>query len=306
MLVALHEVHVAERLRGLGIAGVRHLLPVLRAVTGVVEARVGREDPRIERGGGGDRLERRARRVEPLRRAVVERRRRPRTGGRRVQDAGIALVRLDLVRVEAGRRGHRVDLAGLRVEHDRGAALAFEQVLGESLDVRADVQDDVVARDRRAFQRVAELVEDRAEVRVRGGQVGVLRALDAGARPALGRVADRLRGQTVPGVLPEVERLPGDLPPDVLRQHEPVRGEDQPPLDAELRDPLDLVVLACGQARRRPRLPVRRRDDQRGEQQERDQRQPGDLPVHRRAFARLETRRRPASSRKFATTDEPP
>ena len=180
------------------VAGVRDLLAVLGAVAGVVEARVGREDPGVERGRRGDGLERRARRIEALGRAVVERRRR--TRARRTASGGCSRTPCSTRSCSGRKPGDDaidIDLARLRVEHDRGAALALEQVLGEPLGVRADVQHEVVARDRRALQGVPELVEDRAEIRVRGRQVRVLRALDAGARAALRRVADRLRGEPV-------------------------------------------------------------------------------------------------------------
>src|SRR5205085_2971957 len=52
-------------------------LAVLRAVTGVGEARGRGEDLVVERRRSRDRLEGRTRWIEPLRRAVQERRRRP-------------------------------------------------------------------------------------------------------------------------------------------------------------------------------------------------------------------------------------
>ena len=52
--------HLRPRL--VGVARVRHLLAVLGAVAGIVEPRARRERPRVERGGGGDHLERRPRR----------------------------------------------------------------------------------------------------------------------------------------------------------------------------------------------------------------------------------------------------
>src|SRR5439155_14417237 len=51
---------------------------------------------------------------------------------------------------------------------------------------------------------------------------------------------------------------------------------------------------------------IRRRDDERGEEDEREQRDAGNLFVHVGELARLETSRRPANTRKLATTDEPP
>ena len=79
-------------------------------------------------------------------------------------------------------------------------------------------------------------------------------------------------------------------------------------LDRELRDAHDRVVLPVGEARGRPGLPVRRPDDQRREQHEREDGELRDLAVHcvLGAFARLETSRSNPSKTKLATTDEPP
>src|SRR5262249_8834484 len=75
VLQALRERDAAERLGALRVARVRDLLAVLDAVAGIVERRVGLERTAVERGRGSDDLERRARRIETLRRAVEERRR---------------------------------------------------------------------------------------------------------------------------------------------------------------------------------------------------------------------------------------
>src|SRR5581483_8792745 len=71
------EVEVPERLAAalVRVARIRDLLAVFGAVAGIVEAGRRRERAGVERGGRGDDLEGRARRVEPLRRAVVQRRR---------------------------------------------------------------------------------------------------------------------------------------------------------------------------------------------------------------------------------------
>ena len=271
--VGLDQVDVAELLGAVLVERVVDLHAVLGAVAGVVEARGRRVLPGLERGGGGDRLERRARRVEPLGRAVEQRRRRARARARRVEDARVAGRRLDLVRVVARRRRHHVHLARLRVEHDRGAALSLQRRLGDPLRARPDVQHEVVPGHRRALQPVGELVEDRAEIGVRRGQVRVLLTLDPGARPALRRVADDLRGEAVRRVAAEVERAARALLPHVLGQQQLAAGRvDQPALDAELRDTLDRVVLLRRECRRLPRLPVGGRDDQRREQQEGDHR----------------------------------
>src|SRR5919199_3298144 len=122
------------------------------------------------------------------------------------------------------------------------------------------------------------------------------------------RVADDLRHERPGGVAAEVEGLAADAFGDVRRGHRvPVAGVDLPPLDRELRDALDRVVLPVGEPGRRPRLPVRRAEDERGDEREPDEREAADLRVHPGgAFARLETRRRPARRTKFATTLDPP
>ena len=74
MLKAECQIDIAERLGSFRIAGVPDGLAVLLAVAGIVKMRVGREAPRVERGGGSDHLERRARRVLAGGRTVEERR----------------------------------------------------------------------------------------------------------------------------------------------------------------------------------------------------------------------------------------
>src|SRR6185312_16014193 len=105
---------------------------------------------------------------------------------------------------------------------------------------------------------------------------------------------------------PEVEGLVAVFHRAVRGEHRlPVGRVDEATPDLKLRDALDLVVLLRGQAARRPGLPVRGRDDERAQQDEGDECEAGDLAVHW-LFARCETRSRPASSTKLATTDEPP
>src|SRR5205085_4593491 len=106
----------------------------------------------------------------------------------------------------------------------------------------------------------------------------------------------------------EVERLPADPLAHVRReQGARVARVDQPPLDRELGDPLDRVVLPVGEPRRGPGLPVRRAEDERDDEREPGEREPADLCVHAGPrFARWEIRSRPARSTKFATTLEPP
>ena len=222
-------------------------------------------------------------REEALGGAVEERRRRlgPARALRRLH-LRVAVRLLDQVRVVARRRCHHLDGAGARVEHDGRAALAAEQALREPLGSRADRQHEVVALDGRALQPVADRVQDRAQVGVRAGEVAVLGALDAGPRAALRGVADHLRGEAVGRVGAEVERPPVlRLALDVPGEHGlPVGRIDLPAVDRELRHALDLVVLPGGEPACRPGLPVRRPDDQRGEQNERDDRDLGDALVH--------------------------
>src|SRR5207237_10796133 len=130
------------------------------------------------------------------------------------------------------------------------------------------------------------------KVRVRGGQVVVVRALEPGLRAALRRVADDLRRERAGGVAAEVERPAVDALADVRReQRVPVAGVDLPALDRELRDALDRVVLPVGEPARGPRLPVRRAEDERDDEREPDDREAADLRAHPgSSFARYECR----------------
>jgi hypothetical protein len=153
-----------------------------------------------------------------------------------------------------------------------------------------------------------ELVPERVrEVRVRAGQVVVQRLLEPGARPALRRVADHLRGEALLRVAPLEERLPGDALARVHGELRAVGADDLSTRDRELRDLLDRVVLAVVQRADRPRLPVRRGDDERDEQHHRHDREMQQLLVHVAGrLARWDTSISPATSRKFETTLEPP
>src|SRR5262245_28157125 len=116
-----------------------------------------------------------------------------------------------------------------------------------------------------------------------------------------------MREEAALRVAAQVQLLAADLLDAVRGEDRAVGGADQPALDRELRDALDLVVLPVGQAGGGPGLPVGRGHNQRREQADADETQLGGLPVHpRSAFARLDTSRRPASSTKLATTLEPP
>src|SRR6478736_6645535 len=173
----------------------------------------------------------------------------------------------------------------------------------------------VVALDRLAFELVERRVEDRAQVRVRAGQEVVLGLLEPRSRAHLGRVADDVGCEAALRVLAEVERLPADPATVVIGQDRvAVAGDDLASLDGELGHTLDRVVLTIREPSRRPRLPVRRADDQGREQDEGDDGDTSDLTVHGcapnaswlEAFAGCETSRRPASRTKLATTLDPP
>ena len=128
----------------------------------------------------------------PGARAVQERR----CGGAVRRDPGdAAVVVLDEVRVEARRRRHDEHLPAPRIERDDGAALRPELLLRDLLGAEIEVRDDVVPADRLALELVQGPVDDGREVRVRGRQVVVQRALEAGARAPDGRVADDVRGE---------------------------------------------------------------------------------------------------------------
>ncbi len=117
-----------------------------------------------------------------------------------------------------------------------------------------------------------------------------------------------MRGESSLRIAAEVERAA--LDPPLLVAGQDARGrEDQAPLDPELGDALDRVVLPLGKCRAGPRLPVRGRDDQSDQESHGETGDPGDLPVHRGtavAAARLETRSSNPSMTKFDTIDEPP
>ncbi len=222
------------------------LLPVDRAVAGVVEVGAGSELLRLERRGGGDHLERRAGDVQPRARAVDERGCR-RAVGRDARDA--AEVILDDIRVEARRRRHDQDLPGSRVERDDRAAVLSELLVCHRLGVEIERGDDVVPPHRPAVQLVERPVDEGREVRVRGRQVVVERALEAGSRTAHRRIADDVCRKRSVRVAAEVERLPFDFALPVPRQALPgLEREDQPAVDRELVHASDRVVLTSGEA----------------------------------------------------------
>src|SRR5207248_1199645 len=129
-----------------------------------------------------------------------------------------AEVPLDEVRVVRRAGGENEDLPGGRLERDRGGALPGEELVREPLGARVDRRVQVVPLDRDALEAVEGGVQDRREVRVRAGQVVVVRALQAGLRAALSRVADDLRRERAGRVAAEVERPAVDALADVRRE----------------------------------------------------------------------------------------
>ena len=122
-------------------------LAVGDAVARIEERRVGRVAVRLERGGERHDLERRARRVEPLRGAVHERRGGAALGGDR---ADLAEAVLDEVRVVARRGRHHEQLPAARIEGGDGAAGAAELLERDPLGAEVERRDDGVADDRLA------------------------------------------------------------------------------------------------------------------------------------------------------------
>ncbi len=283
-----------------------HAPAVLDAVARVGPARLHRVLAALERRRRGDDLERRAGDVRALRRAVEERRGPRAVGARAAVD--LAIVALDEVRVVRRGRDHHEHAAARRLDRDDGAAPPAERPQRHALRAGVQRQHEVVADDVAAEQLVDVCADDRAQVRVRARQEVVHRLLEPGARAHLRRVADDVRGEPSRRVAPEVERAAADLARPVAREDgSAVRGVDRPALDRELRDGLDRVLLPLREPGCRPRLPVRRRQDQRADQREREDGEPADRAVHERgAFARFETSSRPARRTKFASRLEPP
>ena len=203
---------VAERR---GRVEVVHALPVDGAVAGVVEGRLGLELARLERGRGGDHLERGARHVETRARAVEERRGRPAVG-LDLRDAPEAA--LDEVRVEARRGRHHQHLARARVERGDRSALVAEALERDGLCLEVERGHDVVPLHGLAADAVERLVHERREVRVRRRQVVVQRALEPRPRAADRAVAHDVSGELALRVHAEEERPPVDLLLDVPRE----------------------------------------------------------------------------------------
>jgi hypothetical protein len=216
-------------------------------------------------------------------------------------------VVLHEVRVVGRRRRHREHLPRPRIERDDSPTVRPELVEGGLLRIDVQVEDDVVADDRLPAELVEGFRDDRREVRVRGRQVVVERALEPRAGLPDGRIADDLRGEPALGVATEVEGLASDRAAAVAREaSEGGSRKDQAAVDRELGHALDRVVLTVGKARGGPGLPVRRHRDERPDEDQRDVGEADDLPVHFGVFARLETRRSRARRRKLATMLVPP
>src|SRR5207244_587231 len=139
VLEACRQVDVAERLGRFGIAGVADLLAVLLAIARVVERRIRREAPRVERGGGSDHLERRARRVLAGGRTVEKRR-----AARGICARRDAKPFLDQIWVVSRIGGHHEHPPRRWVERDNRTALAAQQPPGQSLRTWPDGQHEVV------------------------------------------------------------------------------------------------------------------------------------------------------------------
>ena len=115
---------------------------VERGLAGAEEGRRRRDDTFLERGRRRDHLEGAARRVGALDDAVHQRRQRvarERRPDRRF-DAG-----RELVRVVGGGGGHGEDLAGVRVERDRGARASGERLFHGALQPGVDRQGEAGA-----------------------------------------------------------------------------------------------------------------------------------------------------------------
>ena len=210
---------------------------------------------RLERRGRRHDLERRARRVEALCRAVDQRRRGAAVRGHR---RDLVEVVLDEVRVVARRGGHHEHLPATGVERGHGAAVGAERVERDPLRVEVERRDDRVADDRLARELVELLVDEVGERALGPGQLAVQRLLQAGAAPRDRRIAHDRRRELALRVAAEVVRLAAAPLCAVPGEH-PSRREDQPALHLELRHALDLVVLPCREPRPGQRLPVRRR-----------------------------------------------
>ena len=171
----------------------------------------------------------------------------------------LAEVLLDEVRIEAGRRRHHEHLPRAWIERDDRAAVRPEGLVRDLLRVEVERRHDVVSLHGLAAQLVERLVEDRREARVRRRQVVVERPLEPRARARDRRVPDDVGGEWPVRIAAEEQRpaldlalaVPGESPAGLER-------EDEPAVDRELGDAPDRVVLACREAGRRPRLPVRR------------------------------------------------
>ena len=255
----------------------------------------------LERERGDHGLDRRARRVEALRRAVDERAAgapgsepcTARLGSKLGQDA---LTSTRPVRGSSAKTAPGLPVAA-------SALMAARCAAGMQRELH------VVADHRAAGQRVQLALERAAEIGVRADEVVVGRALDAGAAVGRRRVAHDVREHLARRVAALVDAPPvGGLAGAVDRELGAVGGQDQPALDRELLHDLVGVVAARRQRRLRPQLPVGREPEQQHEAPGEHGVDASDRAIHACASrrARSEIAHSNASATQFATSDDPP
>jgi hypothetical protein len=255
-------------------------LPVLEERAGIGEGRAWGVLAAVERGRRRDHLERRSRRIATLCHAVEQR---PVRGVQRLQPGGGAEHRR--VRVEGRPRRERDHPSGRRLDGHRGARVArrLEALVGSRLHRRLEGRHDVVAPDDSTGDRVELAREHARQIRVRAGQVVVLRLLEPAAVGGRGRVPGDLREDRPVGVAPHVDAAPvSRLARHALRQHLAVRGEDPPSVDRLLAHDLVQIVLAGCERRRGPQLPIGREAEQQHEAGRDHDEEADELPVHQR------------------------
>ena len=220
-----------------------------------------------------------------------------------------AEVRLDVVRVVARRRHHHAHAARARIERDDRAAAGCRARRGPPAG-RSRRASSRRCRRRSACRSACRGTGRRATRGCGPSRSGsgsaTARARCATARRSSSRRRARRAGPAGSGGSRTCGR---PTRRSLLRARTRDGREDQAALDLELGDALDRVVLALGERRAGPGLPVRRRDDQGDEEAHREAGDPGDLPVHRCtavAAARFETRSSKPSMTKLDTIDEPP
>ena len=238
----------------------------------------------VDRGRGRDRLERRAGRIQALRRVV--------------EDRGPFLARV--LRVK--RRGpvqhpHR---GGLDVERDDGALAALERVLRDLLRLRVERRLQIVADD----LLVDERVHEPAQLLLAADERVVVLLLEPGPPEDHVVEADGLReqppGRVAARVAPVGER-------DAAGEHLAVGGADDAALDPLLLEHHAAVVLVLAQPGGAEHGPARTEPDQHREEHDEEREETEDRRVHDTGcLARLEISSSRASSTKLATIEDPP